>query len=108
MSRLVELGFPFILLEPSDDPRMLTVTADDRDGARRLTEHLIAQGHQRIAFLTTKVPWPMLEQRMLGYCDALPEPGLKPMIASPAARGPPPRAPSRLSASCPASGHRLR
>jgi DNA-binding LacI/PurR family transcriptional regulator len=80
VAKLVELGFPFILLEPSDDSQMLTVTADDREGARRLTEHLIASGHQRIAFLTTAVPWPMLEQRMLGYRDALKEAGLEPMV----------------------------
>lgn len=80
VTRLGELGFPFILLEPSADPQMLTVSADDRAGARWLTEHLIAQGHERIAFLTTKVPWPMLEQRMLGYRDALRAAGLKPMV----------------------------
>jgi DNA-binding LacI/PurR family transcriptional regulator len=80
VKRLGELEFPFILLEPSDDPQLLTVTADDREGARQLTEHLIAQGHERIAFLTTKVPWPMLEQRMLGYRDALRSAGLKPMV----------------------------
>lgn len=80
VTKLGDLGFPFILLEPSDDPQMLTVTAADRDGARRLTEHLIATGHKRIAFLTTKVPWPMLEQRLLGYRDALKDAGLKPMV----------------------------
>ena len=80
VARLVELGFPFILLEPSDDQQIFTVTADDRDGARRLTEHLIAAGHERIAFLTTMVPWPMLEQRMLGYRDALDDAGLEPMV----------------------------
>jgi DNA-binding LacI/PurR family transcriptional regulator len=80
VERLNDLGFPFILLEAADDPELLTVTAADRDGARRLTEHLIAQGHERIAFLTTKVPWPMLEQRMLGYRGALKAAGLKPMI----------------------------
>jgi DNA-binding LacI/PurR family transcriptional regulator len=80
VGRLSDLGFPFILLEPSDDPQMLTVTADDREGARRLTAHLIAQGHKRIVFLTTKVPWPMLEQRMLGYRDALRDAGLKPIV----------------------------
>jgi len=82
INRLGDLGFPFILLERSDDPQMFTVTADDRAGARRLTEHLIAQGHERIAFMTTKVPWPMLEQRLLGYRDALREAGLKPMVRS--------------------------
>jgi DNA-binding LacI/PurR family transcriptional regulator len=80
VARLVELGVPFILLEPSNDPRMLTVTAADREGARRLTEHLIAAGHQRIAFLTTAVPWPMIEQRMLGYRDALDAAGLEPVV----------------------------
>jgi DNA-binding LacI/PurR family transcriptional regulator len=80
VSKLDELGFPFILLEPSDHPQHLTVSADDRDGGRRLTEHLIARGHERIAFLTTKVPWPMLEQRLLGYRDALRAAGLKPIV----------------------------
>jgi DNA-binding LacI/PurR family transcriptional regulator len=80
VAKLVELGFPFILLERSEDPQMLTVTGDDREGARRLTEHLIAAGHERIAFLTTAVPWPMLEQRILGYRDALDDAGLRPMV----------------------------
>jgi DNA-binding LacI/PurR family transcriptional regulator len=80
VAKLAELGFPFILLEPSTDAEMLTVSADDREGARRLTEHLIAAGHEKIAFLTTGVPWPMLEQRLLGYHDALDHAGLKPMV----------------------------
>jgi DNA-binding LacI/PurR family transcriptional regulator len=80
VAELAELGVPFILLEPSEDPQMLTVTAADREGARRLTEHLIAAGHERIAFLTTAVPWPMLEQRLLGYRDALDDAGLSPMV----------------------------
>lgn len=80
VARLGELGFPFILLESSDDPGLHTVAAADREGARRLTEHLISQGHERIAFLTTKVPWPMLEQRMLGYRDALRAARLKPIV----------------------------
>ncbi|HWD75831.1 MAG TPA: LacI family DNA-binding transcriptional regulator [Solirubrobacteraceae bacterium] len=80
VSKLDELGFPFILLEPSDDPQHLTVSAADRDGGRRLTEHLISRGHERIAFLTTQVPWPMLEQRLLGYRDALRAAGLKPIV----------------------------
>jgi DNA-binding LacI/PurR family transcriptional regulator len=82
VDKLAELGFPFILLEPSDDPQILTVTAADREGARRLTEHLIDAGHERIAFLTTAVPWPMLEQRLLGYRDALDAAGLEPLVLS--------------------------
>lgn len=80
VAELAQRGFPFILLEKTDDPRMLSVTASDREGARRLTEHLIAAGHERIAFVMAEVPWPMLEQRLLGYQDALAETGLKPFV----------------------------
>lgn len=79
-ARLAELDFPFVLLEPSNDTNQLTVRAADREGARRLTEYLISAGHERIAFLTTAVSWPMLEQRLLGYCDALSAAKLEPMV----------------------------
>jgi LacI family transcriptional regulator/LacI family repressor for deo operon, udp, cdd, tsx, nupC, and nupG len=77
VKRMQELGFPFILLEPSDDPSVTTVVADDREGARRLTEHLISAGHERIAFVGSAVPWPMIEQRFLGYHDALDAAGIE-------------------------------
>lgn len=76
------LGFPFVLIESCDDPQVPSVSAADRDGARQLTEHLIAAGHERIAFATTAVPWPMLEQRLFGYRDALAEAGLTPIESS--------------------------
>jgi LacI family transcriptional regulator/LacI family repressor for deo operon, udp, cdd, tsx, nupC, and nupG len=79
---MTELGFPFVLVETSEDPKLLTVSAADREGAHRLTDHLIAAGHERIAFLTTAVPWPMIEQRILGYHDALSAAGLSPMVLS--------------------------
>lgn len=80
VGKLTELAFPFILLETSKQPQLRSVTAADRDGARQLTEHLIAAGHERIAFLTTAVPWPMLEQRLLGYRDALDAARLHPLV----------------------------
>ncbi len=85
---LARLGFPFILLEPSADATMLTVTAADREGARRLTEHLIAAGHERIAFMTVAVAWPMLEQRLLGYQDALAAAAMKPLVYAASAWSP--------------------
>lgn len=106
-ARLNELGFPFVMLEPSENRQRLTVTAADREGARRLTEHLIAAGHERIAFLTAAVPWPMLEQRLLGYRDALAAAGLTPSLFSGGA-GPPLRGPSRSSACWPLVNHRPR
>jgi DNA-binding LacI/PurR family transcriptional regulator len=79
VAKLRELGFPFVLFETWDQPGVMTVTGADREGARELTDHLIKAGHERIAFVTTTVPWPMLEQRMLGYHDALDAAGLAPM-----------------------------
>jgi DNA-binding LacI/PurR family transcriptional regulator len=82
VSKLSDLGFPFVLLEPTEQPGVMTVCAADRDGAREMTEHLIGAGHTRIAFLTSAVSWPMLEQRLLGYHEALERAGLRPMVFS--------------------------
>ena len=48
-----------------------SVTADNRAGARELTEHLLGSGHRRIAFISTRQPWPMVEERLRGYREAL-------------------------------------
>jgi DNA-binding LacI/PurR family transcriptional regulator len=71
VNRLLELGFNFVIFEDVEDPRVASVTAGNRDGARRLTEHLIERGHRRIGFLATGVPWPMIEERIAGYREAL-------------------------------------
>jgi DNA-binding LacI/PurR family transcriptional regulator len=78
VNRTLELGFEFVLFEESADDRVATVTAANREGARRLTEHLIADGHTRIAFTASAAPWPMVEQRLLGYRDALRAAGIPP------------------------------
>jgi LacI family transcriptional regulator len=65
--------------EPVDDPAVLSVRAAERDAGRILTEHLIAQGHTRIAFLGARVPWAVIEQRFLGYRDALAVAGIAPL-----------------------------
>jgi len=72
ISRVTELGARAVVFERVDDaPNITSLTAADRDGARRLTEHLLSRGHRRIAFVAARVPWPMIEQRRLGYRDAL-------------------------------------
>ncbi len=72
VSRVAELGARAVAFERVDDsPNITSLTAADRDGARRLTEHLLARGHRRIAFVAARVPWPMIEQRRLGYRDAI-------------------------------------
>ncbi len=70
--RIVELGAPAVVFEDVEPaPNITSLTAADRDGARRLAEHLLSKGHRRIAFVAARVPWPMIEQRRLGYRDAL-------------------------------------
>jgi DNA-binding LacI/PurR family transcriptional regulator len=70
--RMVSLGFVFVIFEnaPGGVP-VVSVTADNRAGARELAEHLIGSGHERIAFVSTRAPWPMVEERLKGFHDAL-------------------------------------
>jgi DNA-binding LacI/PurR family transcriptional regulator len=70
--RIVELGFVVAVFEqaPAGVP-VVSVTADNRGGARLLTEHLLERGHRRIAFVSTRAPWPMVEERLRGYREAL-------------------------------------
>ncbi len=72
VERVIALGARAVVFEHVDPaPTITSLTAADRDGARRLTEHLLSRGHRRIAFVAARVPWPMIEQRRLGYFDAL-------------------------------------
>ncbi|MEU7829542.1 MULTISPECIES: LacI family DNA-binding transcriptional regulator [unclassified Nonomuraea] len=72
IGQLAGTGVPFVLFdEVVHDTALLSVRTDERQCARRLTEHLLAAGHQRIAFIAAKLPWAVVEQRHLGYRDAL-------------------------------------
>jgi DNA-binding LacI/PurR family transcriptional regulator len=77
--RMAELGFDFVVFEqaPAGLP-VVSVTAENRTGARLLAEHLLARGHRRIAFVSTRTPWPMVEERLRGYRDALGAAGVEP------------------------------
>lgn len=52
------------------------VVPDEVAGGRTATEMLIAQGHERIAFLNTTSPSPAREGRLRGHREALVEAGL--------------------------------
>ena len=77
-ARAAQLHVPTVVLEETGagDGQAMSVTADNRHGARLLAEHLIGAGHSRIAFIAARQPWPMVEQRHLGYCEALAAAGL--------------------------------
>ncbi len=54
------------------------VYVDEREGARRASEHLLSLGHVRIRFIgDTLLPW--YRRRYQGYCDALREAGIEPL-----------------------------
>jgi DNA-binding LacI/PurR family transcriptional regulator len=78
-ARAAELNVPTVVLEEAreGDDLQMSVTADNRTGARLLADHLIRTGHTRIAFIAARQPWPMVEQRHLGYCEALAAAGLE-------------------------------
>lgn len=76
LNRLRREGIPFVLIDHalSESPADFVGT-DDRKGAALLTEHLIAQGHQRIAHVTLQKTWyrdsAPAQDRFTGYRDAL-------------------------------------
>lgn len=72
IQRFQELGEQFVVFDEVIEPGgPLSVRAAEREGGRQLTEHLIERGHTRIAFIGARVPWAVVEQRFLGYHDAL-------------------------------------
>ena len=71
VSRVRELGYTFVVFqEMYDKGDVPSVSADNRDGARRLTEYLLDRGHTRVAFTAALTAWPMIEERHSGYVDA--------------------------------------
>jgi DNA-binding LacI/PurR family transcriptional regulator len=77
-ARAAELEVPTVVLEEARaGDEQMSVTADNRAGARMLADHLIGSGHERIAFIAARQPWPMVEQRHAGYCEALAAAGLE-------------------------------
>lgn len=70
---------PFVVFdELIDDRDVLTVRTAERDSSRQLTEHIISKGHERIAFIAARIPWALIEQRRLGYLDALEAASIEP------------------------------
>lgn len=68
-----------VILAPTDRIGMevSSVQADDYQGMRDATRHLISLGHRRIAFVTSG-GGRLIELRMEGYKDALQESGIEP------------------------------
>lgn len=76
---LRSLDMPVVLTDsfvPELD-NMVNIGLQDREGAHLATEYLIQNGHARIAFAGPEIrPGGVLEQRFLGYQDALHDNGI--------------------------------
>ena len=69
-------GVPCVhLMEVSDQPDIYSVGLSQRDAGRSLTEHLLARGRKRIAFVAAQLD-PRMLQRLEGYRDAMRSAGL--------------------------------
>jgi LacI family transcriptional regulator len=62
---------------PVDDPAMDVVLVQNTAGARRMVEHLMEHGHQRIAFMGLSRAVFTINARFLGYRRALQDAGLQ-------------------------------
>ena len=74
---LQERNFPAVLMFGAhDDPAIWYVDCDNRLGGRLATEYLLGLGHTRIAHLTTRSDDRYVQDRSMGYQDALRAAGL--------------------------------
>lgn len=69
--RGMAVGVPFISPQTASGADGFTHSADQVDGARAITAHLISQGHTDILHLAGPQDWIEAESRMRGYLDAL-------------------------------------
>jgi DNA-binding LacI/PurR family transcriptional regulator len=74
MSRLAAARIPTVLVD-TYHPQLPSITVDNVAGARLAVEHLIACGHQRIAYICgpieAELKFPVNQQRLQGYQAAL-------------------------------------
>ncbi|MBB3128422.1 LacI family transcriptional regulator [Paenibacillus rhizosphaerae] len=69
---LADSTFPFLLIENNvDDVDVDKVVIDNAEGAYRATEHLIKQGHKRIAHMAGNMNLKITLERLNGYIRAL-------------------------------------
>jgi LacI family transcriptional regulator len=65
-------GIPLlVVIRPLSDGKFDYAGADNEAGTQIATEHLIAQGHKRIAFLGRAGAGPVYERRLAGYTRAM-------------------------------------
>jgi LacI family transcriptional regulator len=82
LSRMLSrISTPVVSLDrPINGSTIPSVVADNFDGARTATQHLIEHGYRRIVCLTREIHLYTIQERMRGYKAAMKAAGLKPLI----------------------------
>ena len=75
LDEVADLEVPTVLID-YEQPAFRSVGIDNQRGARAAVEHLVAQGHRRIAAAGADLRHPSLKARLDGYRLALAEAGL--------------------------------
>lgn len=69
---LAEKGIPHVVLNRhSGGSKAINILSDDREGAYKIVEHLIQQGHRRIALIEGKEGFQSADERKEGYLRAM-------------------------------------
>ncbi|MBE0409039.1 MAG: LacI family DNA-binding transcriptional regulator [Anaerolineales bacterium] len=71
-----EIPAPIIYLSMAPNPRLTTVSVDNRLGGELAARHLIEQGYRHIGHITGPMNWWEARQRLAGWQDTLKEAGL--------------------------------
>lgn len=71
LSAIKNDDLPFILVEGDPQTGLACVVPNNHHGGYLATEHLIKQGHRRIALITGPEHWYSCRERLRGYRDAL-------------------------------------
>jgi len=74
---VASLGVPYVLVMRDAGEHHPAVVCDDAAGGRMVAEHLLAQGHRRVALLAGPDFSDASHQRAKGYRDALAEHGVE-------------------------------
>ena len=77
---LVELGYPFVVVDPREPPPegIPCVAAMHSAGAKLATEHLLELGHRHIGVVTGPTGWYANDERLIGFRAAMASAGLLP------------------------------
>lgn len=76
----IDSGIPFVFIDnlPSLDDHFNLVAIDNAKASRSITQHLVDQGHRKIAMMTGPLNQSTSSERMLGFRKCLEENGITP------------------------------